>query len=479
MLALAVFPPGAASADSPPCPRPNIVVILADDLGWSDLSCYGSAYHRTPAIDSLAAQGAKFTNSYAAAAICSPTRASLLTGKYPARLHLTHIVQAAPARLGKLRDPDWTPYVGLDEITLAETLRGAGYATGIIGKWHLGGAPGRSATGDGAEGDPTRQGFDLYRGGNSQGQTPDYFFPYRRAYANGTTYGLENLEGGREGEYLTDRLTLEAEKFIDEHHEKPFFLLLAHFAPHTSMGDRLQAKPATIANFQRTATPNGLQRDPVYAAMLASLDESVGRVLEKLAQLGIAEKTLVIFTSDNGGVEGKTSNLPLRGAKQTPYEGGLRVPTIIRWPGKIAPEKMAPGKIAPGKIGPGRVIEQPICTPDFYSTVVEAAGAVPQATPLIDGRSLVPLVCGDGHFERDAIYWHYPHCDTEPYSIVRRGNFKLIEFLADGRLELFDLKADPGEEHNLAVALSDKATELREDLARWRESVGAQMPLGE
>jgi arylsulfatase A len=452
----------AGSARAAPERRPNIILILADDLGWRDLGCCGSTFYETPHLDALARQGMRFTNAYAAAAICSPSRASLMTGKYPARLHLTHIIQAAPARKGNLRDPDWTPYLPLEEATLAKMLKPAGYATAIIGKWHLGGHPGRSAAGAGEEGDPKRQGFDVNIAGSDMGQPPDYFFPYTRTLSGNRTVHLTNLEGGKSGEYLTDRLTDEAEAFIGQHKDKPFFLFLSHFAPHTSMGDRLQAKEAVIARFQKKANPQDAQHDPVYAAMVASLDESVGRIVKKVDDLGLADKTLIVFTSDNGGYHPKTSNLPLRGAKGTPYEGGIRVPAIVRWPGHVKP---------------GSTSDVPVITPDFYPTLLDAADRKAGARQIIDGCSLLPLLTGTGKLERPAIYWHYPHCDSEPYSVVRQGDYKLIEFLANGRCELYNLRDAAEENMNLADRLPEKVAGLRKDLTQWRQSVGAQLPV--
>lgn len=452
----------ARAAEGPPRPtRPNIVLILADDLGWRDLGCCGSKFYKTPHLDALARQGMHLTCAYAAAAVCSPTRASLLTGKYPARLHLTHIIQAPRAKKGPLHDPDWTPYLPLEEVTLAEALKAAGYATGHIGKWHLGGHPGRSGSGDGAEGDPRRQGFDVNVAGSDLGQPPDYFFPFSRTLSGGKTVRLAHLEGGRPGEYLTDRLTDEAERFLTRHRDRPFFLFLSHYAPHTAMGDRLQARESLIARFKPKVRSEDPQKNPVYAAMVASLDASVGRLLRKLDDLGLAEKTLVVFTSDNGGYGSKTSNLPLRGAKGTPYEGGLRVPAIVRWPGKVKA---------------GSSSDTPIITPDFYPTVLEAAGIKVGPRQVVDGVSLVPLLTGAGRLKRSALYWHYPHCDTEPYSVVRQGDFKLIEFLAGGRCELYNLREDSEEKVNLAKRLPGRASRLRRAVARWRESVGAQMP---
>ena len=420
----------ARAAENPGRSRkPNIVLILADDMGWRDLGCSGSTFCKTPHLDALARQGMRFTNAYAAAAVCSPTRPSLMTGKYPARLHLTHIIQAARTKKGQLQDPEWTPYLGLEEMTLAKALKPAGYVTGLIGKWHLGGAAGRSAAGDGAEGDPKRQGFDVNVAGSDCGQPPDYFFPYARTLSDGKTLRLTKLEGGRPGEYLTDRLTDEAEKFVTQHRDRPFFLFFSHFAPHTATGDRLQAPEALIAKFKTKVDLKDPQHNPVYAAMVASLDDSVGRLLKKLDELGLAENTLVIFTSDNGGINTKTSNLPLRGDKGTPYEGGLRVPALVRWAGKVKP---------------GSIADTPVITPDFYPTVLEAAGVKVGSRQVVDGVSLVPLLSGAAALDRPALYWHFPHCDLGPYSVVRQGDFKLVEFLGDGRDELYNLRRQGG-----------------------------------
>jgi arylsulfatase A-like enzyme len=269
------------------------------------------------------------------------------------------------------------------------------------------------------------------------------------------------LEGGRPGEYLTDRLTDEAEKFVTQHRDRPFFLFLSHFAPHTAMGDRLQAPEELVARFKTKVNPKEPQDNPVYAAMVSSLDDGVGRLLTKLDDLGLAENTVVIFTSDNGGLHPKTSNLPLRGEKGTPYEGGLRVPAFIRWPGKVKP---------------GSSSDTPIISPDFYPTVLEAVGLKAAPRQVVDGVSLVPLLTGAAPLARPALYWHFPHCDLGPYSVVRQGDLKLIEFIGDGRYELYNLREDREERTNLADRMPEKLDSLRRDLVRWRESVGAQMP---
>jgi arylsulfatase A len=461
-LLCVVFLFAGGSVEAAEAKKPNIILILADDLGWRDLGCYGSTFYETPHLDALARQGMRFTNAYAAAAVCSPTRASLMTGKYPARLHLTHIIQAARTKKGVLQDPDWTPYLPLSEVTLAKALEPAGYVTALIGKWHLGGVAGRSGSGDGAEGDPKRHGFAVNIAGSEHGQPPDYFFPYARTLSCGKTVRLTHLEGGKPGEYLTDRLTDEAVRFVSKHRDRPFFLFLAHYAPHTAMGDRLQAPEALIAKFKKKVDPKNPQHNPIYAAMLSSLDAGVGRLLEKLDDLGLAKNTLVIFTSDNGGLHPKTSNVPLRGHKGTPYEGGLRVPALVRWPGRVKPKSVS---------------DTPIISPDIYPTILEAAGVKVGPRQVVDGLSLVPLLTGAAPLKRPSLYWHFPHCDLGPYSVVRQGDFKLIEFLGDGRTELYNLREDQGEKANLADRMPEKVASLRKDLARWRKSVGAQMPV--
>jgi arylsulfatase A-like enzyme len=460
---LALIPLMAAGALGPARPpaRPNLIFILADDLGWRDLGCYGSTFYETPHLDRLAAKGMRFTDAYAACSVCSPTRASILTGKYPARLHLTDWLPGrGDSPNQKLKRPVILHQLPLEEVTFAEAFREAGYRTGFIGKWHLGG-PGFF---------PEKQGFDLNIAGCAQGSPSSYFSPYR----------IPTLPDGPKGEYLTDRLTDEALKFIDGVGGKSFLLYLSHYAVHNPQ----QAKPELIAKYRAKAArlppaagpeflPEGKQRarqiqnQPVYAAMLENLDESVGRVMQKLAELGIEENTVVVFTSDNGGLstsEGTpTANVPLRAGKGWHYEGGVREPLLIRWPGVTQP---------------GSLCRAPIISTDYYPTFLEMAGLPLRPRQHVDGVSLVPVLKGGVQPERP-LFWHYPHYSNQggaPGGAVRLGNLKLIEWFEDVRVELFDLSADPGERHNLAAAMPDKAAALRRQLHDWRDSVNAAMP---
>jgi arylsulfatase A len=432
---------------------PNVVLILADDLGWADLGAYGSRFHRTPNLDRLASRGVRFTDAYAAAPVCSPSRAALLTGRHPARLRLTDWLPGRPdAPDQKLARPPIRQALPLEETTLAEVFKAAGYATASIGKWHLGG--------DGFG--PREQGFDLNVAGDHHGTPVSYFFPYRRGAE--TTPGLEE---GREGEYLTDRLTDEAVKFVERNRRRPFFLYLPHFAVHIPM----KAKPELIARYKTSANSAEPQHNPIYAAMLESLDEGVGRVLRKLDELGLRDDTIVVFTSDNGGLnveEGPntppTSNAPLRAGKGYLYEGGIRVPLIFDWPAA----RWRPG-----------VVRAPVSGVDLFDTISDLAGLrTPRPT---DGVSLVPLLRrgrAAGAW-RETLFWHYPHYSNQggrPSGAVREGAYKLVEFYEDGRLELYDVRRDPGETRDLSARMPARAKALRAKLARWRENVGAQMP---
>jgi len=442
---------------------PNIILILVDDMGWRDLGCYGSTFYQTPRIDQLAREGMKFTQAYSACSVCSPTRASLLTGQYPARLHLTDYLSGRPPKDAKLQIPQWTPYLKSGTATIASVLKSANYATAIIGKWHLGGSREFGAPAEAEKSIPENFGFDLNIGGSHYGQPPDYFFPYERKGAGGIVYRFPNLPGGRAGEYLTDRLTDETETFLEKNRERPFFLYLPHYAVHTSIGNRLQAKEQTIEKFKARVDPKSPQKNPVYAAMIEHLDDSIGRIAHKLKELKLDERTVVIFTSDNGGYNQMTAQQPLRGAKSEAYEGGIRVPLIVRWPGTVKP---------------GSVSETPVTSPDFLPTCCEIANVKLDAKLTVDGKCVMPILRQAGKLDRDALYWHYPHYNdlTTPHGIVRKGDLKLIEYFEDGRLELFNLKSDVGEKENLARSQPEKADELHRLLVDWRKQVGAQMP---
>jgi len=419
----------------------NVVLVLIDDMGWTDVGCFGSRYYQTPRIDELAAQGMKFTDAYSACTVCSPTRAAIMTGKYPAKLHITDWIPGHRRPNAPLKIPDWTMHLPLEEVTVAEALKPAGYATACIGKWHLGGEAFY----------PDKQGFDLNVGGCHRGQPPSYFSPYR----------IETMRDGGEGEYLTDRLGDEAIRFIQASKDKPFFLYLPHYAVHTP----LQAKKEMRAKYQDRPGQDG-QENPVYAAMIESVDESVGRIGSELKKLGLEERTLVIFTSDNGGLKSSTNNIGLRAGKGSAYEGGVRVPLIVKWPGVTKP---------------GGVCHEPVISPDLYPTVLEACGVADDAAQKakVDGVSLVPLLKGAERLKREAIFWHYPHYHgggATPYGAVRARDYRLVEFYEDMRVEMYNLKDDLAERKDLAATQKEKAAELREMLHRWREAVSAQMP---
>ena len=432
--------------------RTNVVLIVADDLGWADLTCYGSKFHRTPNLDRLAADGVRFVEAYSACPVCSPTRAALMTGKWPARLHLTDWLPGRADRPDqKLLRPELRQQLPLEETTLAEVLHSAGYTNGHIGKWHLGGV--------GFE--PQRQGFDVNVAGDHTGTPLSYFAPFQ-GNARNSRRSMPGLEEAHEGEYLTDRLAQEAEKFLEQNRDRPFFLYLPHYGVHTP----LRAKQDVIAKYPQTVTL-GQQSNAIYAAMLESLDDAVGRVRRKLEELKIADRTLVIFTSDNGGLatlEGAntpaTINAPLREGKGYLYEGGIRVPLIVLWPGSSRT---------------GLVTRTPAVSHDLFPTILEVCG-VPQQNAT-DGISLVSVIKEDAPLAREALYWHYPHYSNQggrPGGAIREGNLKLIEFYENGRRELFDLAKDQSESRNLAPDRPDDVQRLAGKLDEWRRRIGAQ-----
>jgi len=435
---------------------PNVIVFLIDDMGATDLGCMGSKFYETPNIDRLASQGMKFTQAYSACTVCSPTRAAMMTGNYPARLHITDWIAGSLRPFAKLRVPDWTKHLPLAEVTIAEALKPLGYATAQIGKWHLGGP----------EFYPTKQGFDMSLGGTDKGSPPSYFSPYK----------IATLPDGPDGEFLTDREAAETCKFIESNRERPFYIYLPHHAVHTP----LMAKKEVIAKYQKKAAsqPDYPQKNATYAALVESVDDSVGRVVKKLEELKLDSQTVIFFTSDNGGLvlRETTHNLGIRAGKGSAYEGGVRVPLIVKWPGVVKP---------------GSTCDTPVMTIDYFPTIREIAGApasstaqkgtapqraVPEAGAP-DGESLVPLLKQTGGLKRDTLYWHYPHYHpggATPYAAVREGDFKLIKFYEDGREELYNLRADPLEKTDLVKPDARKAAALSAKLAAWQKSVGAQ-----
>lgn len=487
--------------------KPNIVFFLVDDMGWSDVGCYGSTFYETPTIDEFAKDGVRFTDAYAACHVCSPTRASILTGKYPATLHLTDFL---PGRrefpFQRLLNAKINQHLPYEESTIAEVLHDNGYSTAIIGKWHLGPEPST----------PMKHGFDLHIPDWLQGVAKTFYSPY----------GLGGLDAP-EGEYLTDRLTDEALKYMEENKDHPFFLYFAHFAVHDPIEGRTDLVQKYESKLQSMPSPSGapyilegnpdepdplsreelddLLQEPEYsgfrvfpnntvkikqyqdnvqfAAMVESVDESFHRVLSKLDELGLEENTIVVFFSDNGGMSAanfwnpdrvipesqldkafSTSNLPLRGGKGWMYEGGIREPLIIKWPGKG--EK-------------GTTCSVPVISTDFYRTLLDMAGISAPPGGGTDGVSLVPLLQGSTQLDRKALFWHFPHYSNHgmqsPGGAVRSGDYKLLEYYENNSVQLFNLKDDLSEQHDISDLNPEKVDELRSMLHEWRVKVNAQM----
>jgi arylsulfatase A len=487
---------------------PNVVFFLVDDLGWADIGCYGSKFYETPNIDNLAENGVRFTDAYSACHVCSPTRASLLTGKYPARLNLTDWL---PGRkdyaFQKLKNAEINQHLPFEETTLAEALKEHGYKTAIFGKWHLGEEPSG----------PLEHGFDLHTPEKwNKGWPLSYYAPFK----------LSGYEGN-EGEYLTDRLTEDALQFIEQNQDNPFFLFLPHYAVHDPIEGRsdlvekyekklagmpqpdgpayiLEGNPdeegypsieerATLVEHEayqgfsqlpnKTVKIKQRQDNTHFAAMVESMDESMGRVLRKLEALGLDENTIVIFYSDNGGMAAanfgnperkinparldkafSTANLPLRGAKGWMYEGGIRVPLIVKWSGIKRP---------------GSVSNVPVTTPDLYPTILDMLGLPLRPEQHVDGESIVPVLAEEKSLKRDAIFWHFPHYSNHgmqsPGGAVRSGKYKLIEYFENNTVQLFDLENDLGELNDISNENPEKVNELRAMLHEWRKEVSAQM----
>ena len=458
LLVLTLASPLAAETKDTTSQPLNIVFLLVDDLGWTDFGCFGSDLYKTPNIDRLAARGLRFTNGYAACTVCSPTRAAAMTGMYPGRLHVTDFITGGNRPFAKLRIPDWTQRLEHHHTSIAEVFQAAKYRTIHIGKWHL--MP--RGTPEMNDYLPQRHGFDVNIGGNQWGAPGSYFFPYA---SRRRTIG-KLPPGGKQGDYLTDQLTDEALKQLDQHHEKPFFLYFPYYNVHTP----LQGKADLVAHYKARVRPTMKHQHAVYASMIHSVDESVGRIVQKLESLKIAQRTLIVLTGDNGGLDrgGKpTDNAPLRAGKGSAYEGGVRVPLIVYWPG-VTPV--------------GQVSHEPVITCDFYPTFLEASGLSGNAThnKHVDGVSLVPLLKDPQQpLKREALYWHYPHYHSgsaTPHSAVRAGNWKLIEFFEDNHVELYNLKDDIGETQDLAKEQPQRAQQLKAQLHQWRRDVGAQRP---
>jgi len=455
--------------------QPNIILILLDDYGWKDSSCYGSSFYETPNLDRLCREGMSFTDAYAACPVCSPTRASILSGKYPATIGVTDWIDWAkrihPAK-GKLIDAPYIDHLPLTEKSLATALKAGGYTTWHVGKWHLGGVPYY----------PEQHGFDVNIGGCEWGMPREGYF---------SPWNIPTLTNGFDGEYLPDRLADEAIRLIRTHDGAPFFLNFWDYLVHIP----IQAKPEKIKKYTAKAQRMGLdklktfadgecfpcehkkdervirrlvQSDPVYAAMIESMDENLGRLLQAVDEAGLTDNTVIMFTSDNGGLataEGSpTCNAPLAEGKGWMYEGGTREPLIIKWPGVITP---------------GSVCQTPVTSPDFYPTILEMAGLPLLPEQHCDGVSLMPLFTSKETLAREAIFWHYPHYGNQggtPGSSVRVGDYKLIEFFEDSHVELYNLREDVSETQNLAASHSDITARLHALLIAWRERVEAKNP---
>jgi arylsulfatase A-like enzyme len=459
---------GCRPAERPP----NFLFILVDDLGWTDLGCYGSSFYETPHIDALATRGVRFTSAYAACPVCSPTRVSILTGKFPARLFTTDYFGAPQPENSDnywrtpraLLPASYVEHMPLEEITLAEALKEGGYATFFAGKWHLGG---RGFY-------PEDQGFDVNQGGWERGGPYGgnrYFSPY----------GNPKLGDGPEGEHLPDRLAEETCLFMEKHLEQPFLAYLSFYSVHTpllarqDLEEKYRLKAGVLPSQKEIWGEEGerkvrqVQDHAVYAGMVEAMDQAVGKVLDRLRDLGLDENTVVFFMSDNGGLstsEGHpTSNLPLRAGKGWLFEGGIREPMIVSWPGKTIP---------------GRICDEVVISTDFYPTILEMAGLPARPEQHLDGMSLVSLLKGKENLPSRALYWHYPHYGNQggsPGSVIRLGRFKLIEFYEENQLELYDLSVDLGETNNLSDSLKDKALSMRKQLQSWLKSIDAGMPV--
>ncbi|MEX0325033.1 MAG: sulfatase [Puniceicoccaceae bacterium] len=466
LLALPILPvTGLLQAgDTPSDPR-NIIVILVDDLGWADLGCYGSSFHDTPNLDALAAEGIRFTEAYAASPVCSPTRAALMTGKHPVRVDITDWIKGFVKENPPLLTPEDRDELALEEVTMAEILKGQGYTTGYFGKWHLG---------ETEEYWPENQGFDVNYGGFSKGSPPGgYYAPWNNP----------RLENGPDGEYLTDRLTDEAIGFLHRNRESPFLLYLAFYTVHTPIegcakwDDHYADKREGLAYPDPDATrPEGPaksrlhQSNAKYAAMVRSMDENVGRLMDELESLDLEDDTIVVFTSDNGGLSTQggriapTSVLPLRAGKGWCYEGGIRVPLIIR-----APERTTPGTVS----------AQPAISMDILPTILDLAGLPLQPERHLDGISLGSTIAQPDNIQQRSLVWHFPHYHASrwtPGTAMRVGDWKIIQRYESGTVELYNLRDDPGEQTNLAKGQAQVLKGMQTSLEAWHAAMGSGIP---
>jgi arylsulfatase A-like enzyme len=432
-----------ASAAQPP----NIVVIMADDLGWADLHCQGDPMLDTPGIDQLSAEGMRFTDAYAAAPVCTPTRAAMMTGLAPARLAITNHAPGDPSYVSPktgFRGAAWTTFLGLDHVTIAERLREAGYETGFIGKWHLSHRRGRDKQGPlELRLRPEHQGFNLNVGGCQLGGPPSYFEPYK----------IPNISPRRDGDYLPERLADEAIEFLKANRDRPFFLCWWNYSVHYP----IQAPQPLVDKYKsRVGVDN-----PGYAAMIEGMDTAIGRLLRSMDELNLASNTLLIFTSDNGSL---FDNRPLRANKGHLYEGGIRVPWIVRWPGHV---------------DHGTICTTPVISMDTVPTILEAAN-IAKPDDSFDGESLMPLLKQSGSLNRDSLYFHYPnyafHKQNRLGGVIRQGQYKLILWYDDQSVELYDLSQDVAEKNNLADQKSELTERLRQKLIDWLSATHARMP---
>lgn len=473
-----------AEETSPAPSRPNVLLFLVDDLGWADLGCYGSTYHETPQIDALAESGTRFTNAYAACPVCSPTRASIMTGRHPVRVDITDWIPGMStdrAQNPRFQHVDDRDNLALDEVTIAEHLRDAAdYQTFFLGKWHLGDVGHL----------PTDQGFQINIGGGHKGSPPGgYYSPWKNPY----------LKAKQDGEYLTTRLTDEAVSLVDtaSREDKPFFMMMSYYNVHSpitpdkrtidhfeekqSNSPELQGDTPTIAD--RDAVTRGRQDNPAYASMVKAVDTSVGRIMKALKEHGVDDNTLVIFFSDNGGLStlrkfGPTCNSPLRAGKGWLYEGGIREPLLVRLP------KTMPGGATNETVShQPKTVDSVACSTDLFPTILDVVGLPLQPQLHADGISLLPAIAGEAA-ETDSsprdLHWHYPHYHGSlwrPGAAIRRGNYKLIEFYETDTAELYDLSVDMGETKDLSKTEPERFTELRDALRQWQTEMNAKMPV--